>query len=46
MADQIVALKSLEAFRGRMAGKLNMGGKLLGNRAAGTFGLLGAVASS
>jgi hypothetical protein len=38
-------IKKLEAFRGRLAGKIGMGGALLGNRVAGTLGLLGAVAS-
>lgn len=45
VVDQAVALPALESFRNRVAGKINMGGALLGNRAAGTLGLLGAVAS-
>jgi hypothetical protein len=45
--DQAAGLPvaSVEAFRNRMAGKINMGGTMLGNRVAGTLGLLGAVAS-
>ncbi|HYO97785.1 MAG TPA: hypothetical protein VER33_24930 [Polyangiaceae bacterium] len=45
MLDQGLALPVLSSFRGRMAGKINMGGALLGNRVASTLGLLGAVAS-
>jgi hypothetical protein len=45
--DQAAALPlaRVEAFRSRLAGKVNMGGAMLGNRVAGTLGLLGAVAS-
>ncbi len=43
--DQVQGAPLLENVRARMAGKLNVGGALAGNRLSSTLGLLGAVAS-
>lgn len=45
LLDKTAALPQLNSFRNQMAGKVNMGGALLGNRVASTLGLLGALAS-
>jgi len=43
--DTAIALPVLDSFRSKMAGKLDMGTKLLGNRVSATLGLLASVAS-